>query len=121
MTLDDLYAKIPRIACKGKCQQSCGPVGMSKTEAKAIESAAPGLIQTEPFAGGTLLVSNFTEEMHCPALQHGRCAIYANRPMICRLWGVTKDMRCPWGCRPARWLDKSECHELLRLAESASM
>ena len=31
---------------------------------------------------------------------HGRCTVYAARPMICRLWGVAQGMACPWGCQP---------------------
>lgn len=44
----------------------------------------------------------FTSGLTCGYLDqvHRRCTVYAVRPMICRLWGVTTDMACPWGCQP---------------------
>ena len=43
----------------------------------------------------------FTSGLTCGYLDqvHRRCTVYAVRP-ICRLWGVTTDMACPWGCQP---------------------
>jgi len=37
--------------------------------------------------------------------------------MICRLWGLTKSMACPFGCVPERWLTEDEAHALLAKAE----
>ena len=44
----------------------------------------------------------FTSGLTCGYLDqvNKRCTVYAVRPMICRLWGVTTDMACPWGCQP---------------------
>jgi hypothetical protein len=33
--------------------------------------------------------------------------------MICRLWGSTETMRCPFGCRPSRELTEAEGYALL--------
>jgi Fe-S-cluster containining protein len=41
----------------------------------------------------------------CPMLSPtGKCTVYSVRPYICRLWGTTRELRCPEGCEPDRWL-----------------
>lgn len=46
----------------------------------------------------------FTKDMTCDKLKKGRCSIYENRPYVCRAFGATKTMRCPFGCVPERWI-----------------
>lgn len=41
-----------------------------------------------------------TGHYSCPALVDGRCSVYDDRPMICRLYGTVEVMRCPYGCVP---------------------
>jgi len=50
----------------------------------------------------------------CPALVNGLCSVYAVRPLICRLWGVVREMACPFGCKPERWLADREVKRMLR-------
>lgn len=85
--LEAIYARLPEMQCRGLCQESCGPIGMAAVEASAIRSKHGAL----PVAGSDLT---------CSALANGRCSIYADRPLICRLWGVVERMACPWGCVP---------------------
>lgn len=33
----------------------------------------------------------------------GQCSTYETRPLVCRLFGAVRGMRCPHGCRPQRW------------------
>lgn len=40
------------------------------------------------------------EDYTCPALVDGQCSVYDDRPLICRLWGVTEGLPCPYGCEP---------------------
>jgi hypothetical protein len=56
------------------------------------------------------------DDYYCPALVDGGCAVYAERPTICRLWGATASMPCPHGCTPPGALTQEESHELLRLS-----
>ena len=56
-------------------------------------------------------------DLTCSKLQAGRCAIYSIRPLICRLWGATKRLPCPWGCKPGRYLTEKESRALLARAE----
>ena len=44
-----------------------------------------------------------------------RCAVYALRPLICRLWGVMRSLPCMYGCYPegGRFLSDEEAFRLL--------
>lgn len=102
MTLDEIYAKIPEVNCKGRCQKCCGPILCQKPEWDRV-----------------VLVGNVRPESEvplpeCPALTpRGKCSAYSVRPAICRLYGAVKKMRCPHGCRPKRWLSDQEAHAIL--------
>lgn len=113
MTLAEIYSKIPKIHCKGKCQDSCGPIAMSEIEAEVIRKISMGGMQIDKTLGMNMVVNFDPETLKCPSLSHGKCAIYEHRPLICRLWGVTKRMRCPFGCTPKRWLSEEESRGLL--------
>lgn len=50
----------------------------------------------------------------CPMLDSNkRCKIYDKRPLICRLYGVVEDMKCPYGCKQTRYLTNKEGHDLM--------
>ncbi len=102
--LDALYAELPTLKCKGFCQGSCGPIRMSRREWERICKA----MGYTPKA----------ETMTCPLLNSvsGHCRVYAERSMICRLWGIAPEMRCPWGCQPSRELTSGEAGGFLRRA-----
>lgn len=101
ITVEQIYARIPKIACQRKCQECCGPIKCHGVEWERMRAAS--LVPLD------VIGPNLT----CPALHHGACAIYAVRPLICRLWGVVRKMACPWGCQPERWLTDSEAAALL--------
>ncbi len=47
----------------------------------------------------------------CPYLdlKTKRCTVYERRPLICRLYGMTEELPCPFGCKPTpRYLTKAE-------------
>ncbi len=93
--LANVYAAMPTVACKGLCQAGCASVGMTPLEQEQIwirhrlrlpllDAVALG----KP--GG-----------RCPALNaEGRCRVYVSRPFICRAYGTTERLRCPYGCEP---------------------
>ncbi len=100
-----LYSEVPRLNCKRKCQEVCGPIGMAEAERRRMVF----------FAGEPFLRADYV----CGYLDdRGLCSVYAARPMVCRLWGTTKRMRCPWGCEPERWLSNEEAGSLLRRADA---
>jgi hypothetical protein len=114
-TLADIYARIPEVACKGLCQDSCGPIAMSTEEDRRVREAGVDI----PSMADAVAALERGEDYYCPALQDGRCTVYEQRPTICRLWGATESMPCPHGCAPGQPLGRDESFELLRQAADA--
>jgi uncharacterized protein len=44
-------------------------------------------------------------ELSCPHLGDQGCKVYAERPLICRIFGTTPQLACPNGRRPTVLLD----------------
>jgi len=88
--LDRAYAMVPVIECRGLCVDSCGPVIPSTAEAERIARRH----HTEVDFNRTTY--------SCTLLKDGQCSIYADRPLLCRLWGVVPKMPCVFGCSPIR-------------------
>lgn len=110
--LDALYAELPTIDCQGHCWDSCGPIDMSSAEQWRIRRA-----------GVFIPLRSFTRDgpSTCTALTAFRqCSVYDVRPLICRIWGLTKRLPCAYGCRPSRWLTEPEAYELLARAYDIS-
>ncbi len=88
--LERLYAQLPRMQCQGLCADSCFSLVQTRLERDFVAVRAGvqlGLVQAPPTA--------------CPALTMLRqCSVYETRPMICRLWGMTRAMKCQYGCEP---------------------
>lgn len=115
----DLYAKIPRVNCTGRCGRNrndtcCGPIGCSVIEAQLLEQFDGIRCDWEYHSPGNVIMNLPAEQrMVCPHLGvDGRCIAYDVRPLICRLFGVVEDLRCPWGCKPERLMTKSEVAKL---------
>lgn len=102
--LDALYAELPTIECQGHCHGSCGPIPMSDVEHDRIARSGvdvPNARKNLPLA----IVTGY----RCPALSmFQQCQVYAVRPLICRLYGLTRGLPCEFGCRPSRWLTNAE-------------
>lgn len=105
--LERIYARIPAIACQGKCQDSCGPLGMTQLERTRMVKECG----RAPRVSLPTLTCNILDGA-------GRCAAYAARPAICRLWGVVADMPCVFGCVPERYLTDAEARQILREVEA---
>lgn len=99
-----LYSQIPDAGCKGLCWEACGPVPVARAERGIITMKHGGRVHSS---------------MDCPYLVNRKCSVYEDRPMLCRLYGVTDDPRltCPFGCRPAKMLTNAEANELLAQIE----
>lgn len=113
--IEMLYAGLPSIHCVGRCQDSCGPIDAHERERLHFEK------RTGRSFPDALIVLN-SAGCACPLLEQvtGTCAVYRNRPLICRLWGLVESMRCPHGCVPSRWLTDNEARNLLDLTASDS-
>jgi len=85
--------RIPSFECKPGCHDCCGPVTTSTEEMARLP------VKSEE-AHATAL-ANFS----CPHLGDDGCQVYAERPLICRLFGTTPRLACPNGMRPAVMID----------------
>lgn len=109
--LDQLYATLPQIKCKKKCQNVCGLIEMSSLEYQRIINR-------------TGREMDYGNELTCPLLDRGKglCKVHDIRPIICRLWGLIDDprMRCPHGCQPERWLTTTDAQTFFRRVKEIS-
>jgi len=112
--LDALYAELPQIDCQRLCYDSCGPIPAAPFERQRMEREAGFELKVERHIYQR---ASGLESCHeCSMMREQRCSVYAIRPMICRLWGLTEDMPCPYGCVPSRRLSVAEGMEFLRRA-----
>ena len=111
--IEDVWAQIPDPHCKGLCAQSCGPIGAGLAERERIWERH-GVRIPDPFSEP--IVSR------CPALTAGdRCAVYADRPTSCRLFGAVPEMPCPHGCTPTfGGLTSAQGRDMLRRSLDAT-
>jgi Fe-S-cluster containining protein len=80
---------IPQMRCDAGCGECCGVVPATDVEFQRIQRfVGEHGVAPAPSLDGT-----------CPFFQGGTCAIYAVRPLICRLFGHAADplMTCPRG------------------------
>lgn len=109
----ELYDQVPGIECKGFCADSCGPIEMSALERAAIAKRGVTITAKEDALAEYMEKGDFD----CDALVDGRCSVYEDRPMVCRLWGVTESLACPYGCAtPEGTLTDSQGWRLLAAA-----
>ncbi|MDQ1635302.1 MAG: uncharacterized protein QOJ32_2111 [Frankiaceae bacterium] len=110
--LDALYAELPSLECRGLCWHSCGPIDMSDTERQRIAERGVTIPRYDRATAERYQTTGTVSP--CPALGPFKtCGVHDVRPMICRLWGSTETMRCPFGCRPSRELTEAEGYALL--------
>jgi len=101
--LAELYATVPEIECQQQCQRYCENIWMAGPEFDLIVAELGYTPRSDPACPD-----------RCPMLTDaGLCSVRDLRPLICRLWGVTETMMCPWGCRPERYLTEVEALTLL--------
>lgn len=107
--LERLYANLPKIDCQGKCQGCCGPLIVPAFEAERIQAVSGRRLTATTY-------DNATDFPTCDLLDaEGNCSIYDVRPAICRIWGVAHQMKCPWGCKPSRYMHRRETDLVLKI------
>lgn len=76
--LANIYTKIPTFECKGLCQDSCGPIGMSQAEAKIIKDRVGARVNVKGEGRQVFIMK--LPELTCPLLNpDGKCSVYADR------------------------------------------
>lgn len=112
-----IYARIPDVECRGLCQEACGPIAMSQSEAQAIRDRVGARVRL--VGDGPQVYLTNARTLTCPLLNpDGKCSVYANRPAICRIFGAVQAMACPHGCRPKKWMTREESYEVLSATET---
>jgi len=98
-SLKKLYSKIPSFECIEGCTDCCGPVPLTKLEAKRLN-----------------VDSNLTPtklgSCDCVYASEKGCTVYENRPYMCRLFGATEDLKCPHGKKPTKLLSSDSTNRL---------
>jgi Fe-S-cluster containining protein len=114
--LKAVYDSLPTINCKKLCQASCGLIPVNRLELRRMQAATDTDLQkhaTHIDSRKTVLFN--LETTACPALgANGDCTVHEARPLLCRLFGVVPQMRCPHGCIPDRWLTPDEALALFK-------
>lgn len=103
-TIDDLRRRIPSFVCVVGCHDCCGPVTASSEEMARLP------VKSDAEHDRALA------ELSCPHLGAHGCEVYAERPLICRLFGTTPSLPCPNGARPVYMIDprtEREIHDFL--------
>jgi uncharacterized protein len=120
-----IYAEIPAMNCKQLCQECCGPIPATRLEFNRMVDAFGSTPEHRELrvkaesgqdAGNHVYINCVT----CPMLRDGKCSVYDVRPLICRLWGTTQRLRCPFGCTPQRWLSDRDAFKLIERARKLS-
>jgi Fe-S-cluster containining protein len=80
---------IPPMRCDEGCGDCCGVVPATETEFRGVQR----------FIEEHAIVPAASLDGTCPFFQGGKCAVYAVRPLICRLFGHAADpmMTCSRG------------------------
>jgi len=101
-----LRQRIPAFECEPGCHDCCGPVTASSEEMAHL----PQKNDTEHAAALAAL--------SCPHLGDSGCQAYAERPLICRLFGTTPRLACPNGKRPATMIEPDIERHVFRYFET---
>ncbi|MHB9118206.1 MAG: YkgJ family cysteine cluster protein [Burkholderiales bacterium] len=84
---------IPAFECRPGCHDCCGPVTASSEEMARLPVASDAAHEAA------------LADLSCPHLGEKGCRVYAERPLICRLFGTTPRLACPNGMRPETMID----------------
>lgn len=119
--LAELYDQVPTIRCKGSCHDACCFIDASVRERDVVERASGERLETHDALAPGGAGPQFDRDgrplarFRCSMLTNdGRCSVYEDRPMVCRLFGTVKtNMECHHGCRPERMLSSLDAIRLL--------
>jgi hypothetical protein len=105
-TLRSIRRRIPTFECAPGCHDCCGPVTASGEEMARLP------VKSDAEHAAALA------ELRCPHLGETGCRVYAERPLICRLFGTTPRLACPNGKRPATMIDPDVERQIYRYFET---
>lgn len=98
---DKIYRKIPDAGCTGLCHNTCTGIDATQLERDVMASRGHPLPRGDALTQSREAIRTGVLPASCSALtEDKRCAVYEDRPLICRAWGVTERLKCPYGCVP---------------------
>lgn len=120
--LDELYAQLPPLECKGRCHDTCTAIDMSVLERERIADTTGVDIPAPLYPLKRAFIDG--RPPRCPALGPlNTCRVYEVRPFICRAFGMvltSRDdphggpMMCDHGCIPDGVLSHPEFVKIMR-------
>lgn len=125
--LEQLYASLPPLECKGLCHDSCTAIDASELERERIQARG---VELPPYRSHKVTLKLIAEGRtpRCPALGPlNTCTVYDVRPFICRAFGMVLDRRtgeglmCEHGCIPDGTIDLPTLWKALREIEELSV
>lgn len=124
--LEELYAQLPPLECKGLCHDSCTSIDASELERERMRERGVELPSGMPHDRLKALIA-LGVTPRCPALSPlNTCSVYEVRPFICRAFGVVLDrqtgegLMCEHGCIPDGTIDPGQVYRALREIEELS-
>jgi len=84
-------AEFPCVSCGGQC---CGPVPLNPSRTRSIQRAIDKLPREE----FVRLSSQPRTYLDCGLydVEMKRCSVYEARPELCKVYGLTRDLQCPY-------------------------
>lgn len=122
-TLEEVREQIPDgFPCKDRCFRCCGPVPIPKEEWDRITATSAGRLALKRFGDAVEVAhaDGLYFPIHplgiCPFLGKDGCLVYDERPLICRVYGQLKDLKCGEGveCPPELVVDDEAKHEVFK-------
>jgi Fe-S-cluster containining protein len=116
-SLDAIYAAIPPVSgCRKGCSDCCGPIPLGTIEADRIKHFVRPAARHAAIPSAEAIVSTPANACGgCAYATVSGCAIYNDRPFICRLFGAVADvvdLTCPHGARAEQPLDRDQADAL---------
>lgn len=127
--LEDLYAQLPNVECKGLCHDSCTVIPASELELMRIAERG---VEIPPPPTPERMERLIAEGNipRCPALSSlNTCSVYSVRPFVCRAFGMVHEpgavhrepMMCDHGCIPDATMTHAELWRIMREIEKLSV
>lgn len=84
--VSSMFMKLPVMQCDEGCGKCCGIIPVTHEEFGAVRR----------FIRKNLIVP-IDQGATCPFYQGGKCAVYDVRPVVCRMFGHSPKLVCPYG------------------------
>lgn len=113
------WEEVPPVECKGLCQASCTQVPILPIEAYYLMEKYGTVIEPGfhpsymPKKDQQVFPTLGNNQTPCQFLKDGRCSIYEDRPLVCRMFGhPALTLSCSHGCTTKRPLTNFKCADL---------